>query len=181
MATVDLRYPVGKFQWIPPENDEQMAKGRVHYIDVLSKLPADMRAAVGGLTAAQLDTPYRPDGWTVRQVVHHVPDSHMNAYIRWKFALTEDRPTIKPYPEDVWANLSDSATTPIEVSLRLLEALHARWVQLIVGTKPEEFARTYVHPENGVMHLDQMLALYAWHSAHHTAHITSLRERMNWN
>jgi len=177
----DLRYPIGKFEWIRPENEEQMAKRRVHYIDVLAKLPSDVRAAVKELSAEQLDTPYRPEGWTVRQVVHHVPDSHMNAYVRFKLALTEDNPTIRPYDEAQWAKLPDSAITPIEVSLQLLAALHSRWVHVVRSMQPSDFARTLVHPERGVLSLDQMLAMYAWHSAHHTAHITSLRERMGWN
>lgn len=176
----DLRYPVGKFEWLAPENDGQMAKRRVHYIDVLTKLPANFSAAVNGLDAKQLDTPYRPEGWTVRQVVHHVPDSHMNAYVRFKLAMTEFEPSIKTYKEDLWAKLPDSADTPIEVSLQLLEALHGRWVTLLSSMTAEDFARTLHHPEQGVVSLDRMLAMYAWHSAHHTAHITSLRDRMGW-
>ncbi|MDR3749258.1 MAG: bacillithiol transferase BstA [Acidobacteriota bacterium] len=176
----DLRYPIGEFQWVPPENDEEMAKRRAHYIDVLSKLPTEMRAAVRGLTELQLDTPYRPDGWKVRQVVHHVPDSHMNAYVRFKLALTENQPTIRPYDEAEWAKLPDSAA-PVEVSLQLVAALHSRWVDLLRGMHSSDFARTLFHPERGDLTLDQLLAMYAWHSAHHTAHITSLRERMGWN
>ena len=177
----DLRYPIGKFEWIPLHDEEQLAKRRVQYFDVLSKLPSGMRAAVQGLTEEQLDTPYRPGGWTVRQVVHHVPESHMNAYVRFKLALTEDNPTIKPYDEGEWAKLPDVAITPIEVSLQLLAALHARWVDVVRLMQPSEFARTLLHPERGVQTLDQMLAMYAWHSDHHVAHITSLRERMGWN
>ena len=176
----DLRYPVGKFEWIAPKNDEQVAKRRVHYIDVLAKLQANLGAAVKGLDAKQLDTPYRPEGWTVRQVVHHVPDSHMNAYIRFKLAMTEDEPAIKAYKEDLWAKLPDSADTPVETSLQLLQALHGRWVSLLRAMTPSDFARTLSHPEQGVVSLDRMLAMYAWHSAHHTAHITNLRERMGW-
>jgi len=177
----DLRYPIGKFEWIPPESEEQMAKRRVLCIDVLAKLPSDMRAAVKGLSAEQLDTPYRPEGWTVRQVVHHVPESHMNAYGRFKLALTEDNPTIKPYDEAAWAKLPDIAITPVDVSLQLLAALHSRWVDVVRLMQPSDFARTLFHPERGVLTLDQMLAMYSWHSAHHTAHITSLRQRMRWN
>ena len=177
----DLRYPIGKFEWIPPENDEQMAKRRAHYIDVLAKLPANLQAAVDGLSAKQLDTPYRPDGWTVRQVVHHVPDSHLNAYIRFKWALTEFEPVIKTYKEDLWAKLPDTEQTPVETSLILLQALHGRWVTLLQSMRGEEFSRTLRHPEMGVLSLDRMLALYAWHSAHHTAHITGLRKRMAWD
>ncbi len=176
----DLRYPIGKFEWIPPENHEQMARRRAHYTEVLARLPSDMRAAVAGLSVEQLDTPYRPEGWTVRQVVHHVPESHMNAYVRFKLALTEDNPTIKPYDEKQWAKLPDVAVTPIDVSLQLLAALHSRWVDVLRLLQPSDFARTIFHPEHGRLTLDQMLAMYAWHSAH-TAHITSLRERMGWN
>jgi uncharacterized damage-inducible protein DinB len=177
----DLRYPIGKFEWIPPENQEQMAKRRVHYTEVLAKLPSKLRAAVDGFSAEQLDTPYRPDGWTVRQVVHHVPESHMNAYVRFKLALTEHNPMIKPYDEKEWAKLPDVAITPIEVSLQLLTALHSRWVDVLRLMQPSQFVRTLLHPEHGVLTLDQILAMYAWHSAHHTAHITSLSERMGWN
>jgi uncharacterized damage-inducible protein DinB len=177
----DLRYPIGKFEWIPPESDEQMAKRRLHYIGVLSALPSELHKAVSGLDAKQLDSPYRPEGWTVRQVVHHVADSHMNAYVRFKLALTEFEPAIKAYKEDLWAKLADSNALAPETSLQLLEALHARWVTVLQEMKPEDFARTLRHPEQGVVSLDRMLAMYAWHSAHHTAHITGLRERMHWN
>ena len=177
----DLRYPIGKFEWIPPENDQQMAKRRAHCIEVLARLADNLSSAIGGLRADQLDTPYRPEGWTVRQVVHHVPDSHMNGYVRFKLALTEEQPAIKPYREGEWAKLSDSLTTPVDVSLQLLAALHVRWVELLRAMQPSDFARTLKHPELGVLPLDQMLALYAWHSAHHTAHITSLRKRMGWD
>jgi len=138
-----------------------------------------MRAAVQGLGPEQLDTRYRPEGWTVRQVVHHVPDSHINAYIRFKLALTEEQPPVKPYDQAAWAELSDSSA-PIEVSLQLLAALHSRWVDVLQGMRPSDFGRTLYHPEHGVVTLDRMLAMYAWHSGHHLAHITSLRERMGW-
>ncbi len=177
----DLRYPIGKFEWIPPDDEEQMTKRRAHYTEVLAGLPSDMRAAVRGLSPAQLDTPYRPEGWTVRQVVHHVPESHMNAYVRFKLALTEDNPTVKPYDEAAWARLPDVAATPIEVSLQLTAALHSRWVDVLRLMQPSDFARTLCHPERGKLTLDQMLAMYSWHSAHHIAHITSLRKRMGWN
>ena len=177
----DLQYPIGKFEWIPPESEEQMARRRIHYADVLTELPSNMAAAVQGLTAQQLDTPYRPEGWTVRQVVHHVPDSHLNAYVRFKLALTEEHPTIRPYDEAKWAQLPDTKITPVEVSLQLLGALQSRWVDLVRAMQPSDFARTLLHPERGTLTLDQMLAMYAWHSAHHTAHITSLRQRMGWN
>ncbi len=177
----DLRYPIGKFEWIPPESDEQMSKRRTHYTQVLGNLPTNLRAAVKGLNEQQLATPYRPDGWTVKQLVHHVADSHMNAYVRFKLALTEFEPGIKTYKEDLWAKLPDSQSTPVEVSLQLLDAMHARWVNLLRGMEPTDFARTLRHPEMGVLTLDRMLALYAWHSAHHTAHVTALREREGWN
>ena len=177
----DLRYPIGKFEWVPPENDEQMAKRRTHYVAVLSKLPANLRTAVKGLNESQLATPYRPEGWTVKQLVHHIADSHMNAYVRFKLALTEFEPMIKPYKEDLWAKLPDSDETPVEVSLQLTEALHARWVNLLRGMDAGDFARTLRHPDMGVLTLDRTLALYAWHSAHHTTHITALRDRQGWN
>ena len=175
----DLRYPIGKFQWTQPESEEQSVKDRAHYVDVLAKLPALMRAGVQGLAPEHLDTPYRPEGWTVRQVVHHVPDSHMNAYIRFKLALTEEQPPIKPYDQAAWASLPDSSA-PIEVSLQLLAALHSRWVDVLQAMRASDFGRTLYHPEHGVVTLDRMLAMYAWHSNHHLAHITSLRERMGW-
>jgi uncharacterized damage-inducible protein DinB len=158
-----------------------MTKRRVHCIGVLAELPANLHSAIEGLNAQQLDTPYRPDGWTVRQLVHHVPDSHMNAYIRFKLALTEFEPAIKSYKEDLWAKLPDSGQTPVETSMSLLEALHGRWVTLLQSMRGEDFARSLRHPELGVLSLDRMLALYAWHSAHHTAHITALRARMGWD
>lgn len=176
----DLRYPIGKFEWIPPENEKQMAKRRAHYIDVLAQLPENFRNALSGLSPEQLDTPYRPEGWTVRQLAHHVPDSHANSYIRFKLALTEYEPTIKTYKEDMWAKLADTANTPVEVSLQLLDALHTRWVTLLRSMDSSDFARTLRHPEQGVIDLNRSLALYAWHSAHHTAHVTSLRKRMGW-
>lgn len=177
----DLRYPVGKFEWISPTSEEQMAARRARYIDVLAQLPETFSRAITGLSPQQLDTPYRPEGWTVRQVVHHVPDSHGNAFFRFKLALTEYEPTIKPYKEDMWAKLPDVPNTPVEVSLEFLSALHARWVVLLHGMDASDFARTLRHPEIGVVDLNRMLAMYAWHSAHHTAHITSLRKRMGWN
>jgi len=177
----DLRYPIGKFSWVAPESEEQSAKDRLRYIDIISKLPANMRAAVQDLGAQQLDTPYRPEGWTVRQVVHHVPESHMNAYIRFKLAITEDQPQIKPYNEAEWAKLPDNNITPIETSLQLLTALHSRWVDVLRSMQPSDFGRKLYHPEHGVVNLDRMLAMYSWHSDHHVAHITSLRERMGWN
>jgi uncharacterized damage-inducible protein DinB len=150
-------------------------------ISTIARTPDDMRSAVAGLTPDQLDTPYRPEGWTVRQVVHHVPDSHLNAYTRFKLALTEDTPTIKPYDEARWAELSDSHDTPIETSLALLAALHDRWVRLLRAMKADDFLRRLNHPEwEAPLSLDAMLALYAWHGPHHVGHITSLRRRMGW-
>jgi len=172
----DLRYPIGKFHDDCPTTDEQRRKS----IDEIAHAPSNLRSAITGLSAQQLDTPYRPGGWTVRQVVHHVPDSHMNAYIRFKLALTEDEPAIKPYAEDRWAQLPDSRTTPVEVSLALLDALHDRWVRLLSSLTTDDWKRTFRHPELGVMNLERTLALYAWHGRHHAAHITSLRKREGW-
>jgi hypothetical protein len=140
-----------------------------------------MRDAVGGLSGGQLDTPYRPGGWTVRQLAHHVPDSHMNAYVRVKLALTENEPTIKPYEEQLWAELADSQATPVEVSLALLEFLHLRWDPLLRSLRPEDCARRLRHPANGIMTVDNVIHHYAWHGRHHVAHITSLRQREGWN
>ena len=173
---MDPRFPIGKYQ--PPV--EVSAALRSKAIDEIAATPAKFRAAVAGLSEAQLDTPYREGGWTVRQVIHHVPDSHMNAYVRWKLALTEDEPTIKPYEEARWAELADSKTTPIEVSLTLLENLHERWVNLLRAMEEKDFARTFRHPEHGVRTLDWMLFLYEWHGKHHTAHITELRKQKGW-
>ncbi len=172
----DLRYPVGKFHYEGPLSDEQKRA----FLDDIEQTPAKLRAAVAGLSEKQLDTPYRPEGWTVRQVVHHMPDSHMNSYVRFKLALTEDEPTIKPYAEDRWAELADSQSTPIEVSLTLLDSMHDRWVRLLRSLTPEEWKRTFRHPDLGPMTLEKTLALYAWHGRHHVAHITELRKRMAW-
>lgn len=177
----DLRYPIGKFTWVAAATEEQSAADRVRYMDVLSQLPSNMQAAVRDLNPEQLNTPYRPEGWTVRQVVHHVPESHMNAYIRFKLVLTEENPTIRPYNEADWAKLPDNDVTPLETSLQLLAALHSRWVDTLQAMPASAFGRTLYHPERGVMTLDQILAMYAWHSAHHLAHITTLRQRMGWN
>src|SRR6201993_4987119 len=169
----DPRYPIGKFSFDGTLSDAQ----RNQYIDDIAKAPAALRSAIKGLSAQQLDTPYRDGGWTVRQVVHHVADSHMNAYVRWRLALTETEPTIKPYEEGAWAKLEDAEHAPVEVSLRLLDPLHERWVSLLRSVKAGEFARTFRHPEHGVRTLDWMLFLYAWHGRHHTAHITELRKQ----
>jgi hypothetical protein len=172
----DLRYPIGKFERVDTLTDDQ----RRERIDAIAEAPARLRAAVAGLAPEQLDTPYRPGGWTVRQVVHHVPDSHMNAYIRFKLALTEDVPTIKTYDEARWAELADAKAAPIEPSLALLENLHQRWVVFLRSLWPADWARKFRHPELGVNSLDQYLELYSWHGRHHVAHITSLRARNAW-
>jgi uncharacterized damage-inducible protein DinB len=174
--TDDLRYPIGR----PALPEELGDAERADRITAIAACPAALRAAVAGLDPEQLDTPYRPDGWTVRQVVHHVPDSHLNAYVRFKWTLTENEPTIKAYEEALWAELPDSRITPVEVSLQLLESVHLRWVDLLRALTPEDFRRALIHPVNGRRTLDQMLGLYAWHGAHHVAHVTSLRERMGW-
>src|SRR5579862_7569743 len=171
----DLRYPIGKFHFDGLLNEEQKKKS----LDEIACTPAKLRAAVKGMSETQLDTPYRFGGWTIRQVIHHVPDSHLNAYIRFKLALTEDDPTIKPYAEDRWAELADSKATPVEVSLALLDSLHDRWVRLLRSLTEEEWKRTFQHPELGPMTLEKTLALYAWHGKHHVAHITELRKRMS--
>jgi hypothetical protein len=171
----DLRYPIGRFS--PPAGST--AGIRAAQIQTLRMLPERLRAAVSGLSEAQLDTPYREGGWTVRQVVHHLPDRHANCYVRFKLALTEDWPTIKPYDEAAWARLADSKL-PVEGSLAFIEALHWRWVALLESMKEEDFARGYNHPENGRQTLATVLAIYDWHSRHHTAHITGLRARKGW-
>lgn len=172
----DLRYPIGKFKFEGPTTAER----REELLSQIEQAPSRLRAAVKGLSDQQLDTPYRPEGWTVRQVVHHIPDSHLNAYIRYKLALTEDEPTIKPYAEDRWAQLADTQATPVEVSLALLDSLHNRWVHLLRSLQAEDWKRAFRHPELGLVSLEKNLALYAWHGRHHVAHITSLRERNGW-
>jgi hypothetical protein len=172
----DLRYPIGKFKFEGPTTPEQ----REELLNQIEQAPSRLRAAVKGLSDQQLDTPYRPEGWTVRQVVHHIPDSHLNAYIRYKLALTEDEPTIKPYAEDRWAQLADTQATPVEVSLAMLDSLHNRWVHLLRSLQPDDWKRAFRHPELGLVSLEKNLALYAWHGRHHVAHITSLRERNGW-
>ena len=172
----DPRYPIGKFT--PPTNLTQ--SDRATLVEEIAATPANLKAAVAGLSEDQLETPYREGGWTVRQLAHHVPDSHMNAYIRFKLVLTEEEPTIKPYEEARWAELADTAETPVETSLALLEALHTRWVTLLNSLKPTDWSRKFRHPEMGPMTLDRTLALYAWHGKHHVAHITTLRKTKNW-
>jgi len=172
----DLRYPIGKFTYTGTLTDSQKQDA----LTEIARTPSNLRSAVKGLGDEQLDTPYRPGGWTVRQVVHHLPDSHLNSYVRFKLALTEDEPTIKPYAEDRWAELADTKATPIEVSLTLLDSLHDRWVRLLRSLTAEDWKRTFRHPEMGVMTLDKTLALYAWHGRHHVTHITALRDREGW-
>jgi uncharacterized damage-inducible protein DinB len=171
----DLRFPIGEFQ-APPAG---AATDRPSFIETIAGTPAALRAAVAGLSEAQLDTRYRPDGWTVRQVVHHVPDSHLNSYTRLKLALTEDVPTIRTYDEAAWATLPDAAG-PVEMSLTLLERLHERWVYLWERLTDDDWPRRLRHPELGEMDLDTLLAFYAWHGDHHVAHITHLRARQGW-
>ena len=172
----ELAYPIGRY--IPPATFS--AEWRREAIAIIADTPARLREAVRGLGPEQLATPYRPDGWTIRQVVHHVPDSHLNAYVRLKLALTEDTPTIKPYDENAWSTLGDMKL-PIEVSLRLIEGIHTRWVAVVNTMTIDQFSRSFLHPElKTEMTIDHHLQLYAWHSHHHLAHITELRRRERW-
>ena len=171
----DLRYPIGNFDKsieITPENRQQL-------IETIEELPEKIKSATNDLSDEQLDTPYRPSGWTVRQTVHHVADSHLNSFIRFKLALTEDVPLIRPYFEDRWAELADSRM-PIDVSIKIIEGIHARWTNLLRSMSDEDFNKQLNHPDSGVWTLEKMLALYGWHSRHHTAHINNLRIRNNW-
>src|SRR5271170_7090494 len=172
----DLRYPVGKFQFPDSVSTEDLTR----FIDQIADSPARMRAAIAGLEDTQLDTPYRPGGWTVRQLAHHVPDSHINSYVRFRLALTEDEPVIKPYEEKRWADLPDARAMPVEPSLVLLESLHQRWVPLLRSLSDADWKRSFRHPELGLVSLENNAALYAWHGCHHVAHITALRNRMGW-
>ena len=172
----NLSFPIGRAE----RRSSLTLAERQAAIQAIAAAPGALRAAVRDLSDEQLDTPYRPGGWTVRQVVHHVADSHMHAYIRFRFGLTENDPTVKPYDQDTWVKLADSALPPA-VSLNLLDSLHARFVAFLRATPDADFARTIQHPENGPMTLDSMLNVYSWHGRHHTAHITSLRERMGWS
>jgi hypothetical protein len=173
----DLKYPIGKFQRPSSAKDEDRAR----WVAEISETPDWLREAVEGLTDEQLNTPYRPEGWTVRQLVHHLADSHVNAYVRIRLALTEDTPTIRLYDQGGWANLPDAKLGPVEPSLVLLEAIHERWVSLVSILDGEKLRREFIHPEaNQKMNIDTLLAMYAWHGRHHVAHINGLRERMNW-
>lgn len=172
-----LRYPIGDFE--PPA--ALTAGDRERLIGQIEQAPEELRRSVNGLGPEQLETPYRPGGWTVRQVAHHLPDSHLNAYVRFRLTLTEDVPTIKPYEESRWAELPDARTAPVELSLDLLEAIHHRLTLLLRSLEPEDWARTLRHPKTGVMSLDRLLALYAWHGRHHVAQIDALRQRQGWN
>jgi uncharacterized damage-inducible protein DinB len=171
-----LRYPVGRFA--APESHGE--GDRTTLIGQIASAPAALRAAVDRLDERQLDTPYREGGWTVRQVVHHLPDSHMNGYVRFRLAVTEDEPTIRPYLESRWAELPDARSAPISLSLTLLDALHARWVTLLRALPADAYDRTYRHPDHGAMALHRALALYAWHGRHHVAHVTALAARQGW-
>ena len=177
MAEPDLRYPIGRFARTADVTDET----RAGWIEDIAAVPENVRAAVAGLDDAQLDTPYRPGGWTVRQVVHHLPDSHLNAYVRCKLALTEEEPAIRTYQEARWAELPEARTAPLAVSLALLDSLHGRWVLCLRSLPPAAFDRTLKHPEWGVLTIGDLLGIYSWHGRHHVAHITALRERMGWN
>jgi uncharacterized damage-inducible protein DinB len=172
----DLRYPIGPFT-VPAR---VTTAERAALIGEIAACPERLRRAVASLSDAQLDTPYRPGGWTVRQVVHHVPDSHVNAYVRMKLAVTEDEPTIRTYEEAQWAELPEARTAPPELSLRLLESLHERWTLFLRSLEPAQFERAYRHPQLGRMTLDAGIAMYAWHGRHHVAHVTTLAEREGW-
>jgi uncharacterized damage-inducible protein DinB len=170
-SNIDRRYPTGKLSLDPDVTDDK----RRRWIDSIRTTPAKLRAAATDLTEAQLNTPYRDGGWTLRQVIHHVPESHANAFVRFKLALTEESPTIKPYNEDAWAKLPDVARAPIESSLKLLDALHERWVTLLDVMTDADFRRPLTHPERGQITLDTLLQIYAWHGPHHVAHIELVR------
>ena len=172
----DPHYPVGKFTW--PENIT--AEDRERWVEGIAATPANLRTAAAGLTEEQLNTPYREGGWTVRQVIHHLPDSHMNSYVRFKLALTEDEPTIKPYDEAAWAELPDTKTIPVETSLCLLECLHQRWVAILEAMTEADWKRNLTHPALGKVSLEKMAALYDWHGRNHVAHITELRKQNGW-
>lgn len=172
----DPRYPIGRYE-VPVEPTPE---SRAVLIQQIADAPRHLRAAVSGLTEAQLETPYREGGWTVRQVVHHLPDSHLNAYTRFKMAATEENPTVKPYAEARWAELPDARTAPIEISLALLQSLHLRWVEFLKSLEPAGFSRSFQNPESGPFSIDRALAMYAWHGRHHVAHVTALKMQKGW-
>ena len=176
MSETDERYPIGRF--VPPAVFNSTVRDEI--VKQIASAPAELRSAVAGLTDQQLNTPSRAGGWTVRQIVHHLPDSHLNGYVRFKLALTEDEPTIRPYNQARWAELPEAMNAGTESSLLLLEAVHRRWVACIDCLTEEVFERRLRHPETGVLSLNEQLAMYAWHGRHHTAQITSLRKRMGW-
>ena len=172
----DLRYPVGRFRFDPAATDAT----RRAAIDAIAAAPGALREAVAGLSEGQLDTPYRPEGWTVRQVVHHVADSHVNAYVRFRLTVTEAEPLLRTYEEKAWAELEDARSAPVEMSLALLDTLHARWVRMLRSLPAEAMERAARHPDHGLMTMDYLLQQYGWHGRHHVGHITSLRARENW-
>ena len=178
MTLTQLKYPIGKF-----EKPETITKDLLsNWISEISSFPTRLLAAVDRMTPQQLDTQYRPDGWTIRQVVHHCADSHMNSFTRLKLALTEDQPTIKPYFEERWAELPDSKSMPVEPSLKMIEGIHERWTVLLKNLRDEEYARIFIHPEHGkAFRVDENIGFYAWHCNHHLAHITETIKRNNWN
>lgn len=177
MSTEELKYPIGIYSK-PQEITQELLS---EYILAISTFPKTLKNEVHNLTDVQLDTPYRPGGWTIRQVVHHCADSHMNSLIRFKLALTEDNPTIKPYFEDRWAELADSKSMPIAPALKLLEGLHERWSVLLTHLSKADLARTFIHPESGKqIQLDENIGLYAWHCKHHLAHITTAKKANKW-
>ncbi|HKK45463.1 MAG TPA: putative metal-dependent hydrolase [Balneolaceae bacterium] len=171
----DFRYPIGRYRAAQSVAPRDVAK----WIDEIEALPRQLQTAVSSLSDEQQDTPYRKGGWTIRQVVHHIFDSHANSYIRFKLALTEDRPTIKPYDQEAWAKLSDSKL-PVDVSLNLIKGLHERWGHLLKSLDEAQLSRELVHPESGTLIVKSMIGLYAWHGKHHLAHITNLKKQKNW-
>ena len=175
-SSEDLSYPIGKFSY----EKENAAAKRNAAIQEIEQLPVRLRQAIAGFNEERLQTPYRDGGWTVHQLIHHVADSHLNAFTRFKLALTEDQPTIKTYDEALWAETTDVTNVPVEISLKLIDGLHERWFILLTSLTDEAFARQLNHPEHGLVDLNYMTALYSWHSRHHTAHIAKLREKMSW-
>jgi uncharacterized damage-inducible protein DinB len=175
-AAEEIRFPVGGFVIDPAITDEKLRR----WIAEMAQAPANLRAALAGLSDDQLNTPYREGGWTLRQVVHHLADAHINGFVRFKLALTEDTPLIKTYEETLWAETIDGREAPVELSLKLLEALHERWVILLNSLRETDFTHSFSHPQRGMMTIDKAIQLYAWHGVHHTAHVTGLRERKGW-